>query len=103
MSRPTEAPLSESFFSGGSNITDAGLGLQRYLNETEARVNARLTTGDLTLLEAFTNEGGLNPRPDPNTVPVGTVIFNTDDNAPNYADGAASPNARWRDAAGLTT
>jgi hypothetical protein len=37
-------------------------------------------------------------RPAANTVPVFTSIWNTDDNAPNWSDGA-----NWRDAAGLVT
>lgn len=37
-------------------------------------------------------------RPAPATVPAFTFIFNTDDAAPNWSDGAA-----WRDAAGTIT
>jgi hypothetical protein len=37
-------------------------------------------------------------RPEANTLPAGTAIFNTDDNAPNWTDGAA-----WRDANGELT
>lgn len=37
-------------------------------------------------------------RPAAGDVPAFTFIWNTDDNAPNWSDGAA-----WRDAAGLVT
>lgn len=37
-------------------------------------------------------------RPDPTTVAVGTQIYNTDDNAPNYSDGT-----NWRDSDGAIT
>lgn len=37
-------------------------------------------------------------RPSAASVPVGSEIFNTDDNAPNYSDGAD-----WRDADGNIT
>lgn len=49
-------------------------------------------------IESFTNPAGANPRPDPDSVPVGTIIYNTDDNAPNYSDGT-----NWRDATGTLT
>lgn len=38
-------------------------------------------------------------RPDASDVEAGTVIWNTDDNAPNYAD----ENGNWRDALGNLT
>lgn len=36
--------------------------------------------------------------PDPSTLPIGSLVWNSDDNAPNYADGGV-----WRDAAGQIT
>ncbi len=45
-------------------------------------------------LDIFTNA----TRPDATVFPAGTVIFNSDDAAPNYSDGTI-----WRDAAGVAT
>lgn len=62
-------------------------------NANWCEVEARLTALEAPPL-VFSNE----TRPDSATYPVGTRIFNTDDHAPNYADGAV-----WRDAMGIET
>lgn len=45
-------------------------------------------------LAVYTNSN----RPDPSKIPHGSMIYNTDDNAPNFSDGT-----NWRDAAGTIT
>ena len=96
MPRPTDAPLPDEFFSGGSNLTEKSAGLQKFLSEVEGRVNDIATGSEpvRTVLEVFTN----GTRPDAGTVAAGTMIFNSDDNAPNVSDGAS-----WRDMAGVLT
>lgn len=77
--------LPDDFFSGGSHLTDGEL----------ASIIRNLRTPS-----SFSNA----TRPDKaaaDTFPVGTPIFNTDDNAPNYSD--ASSSTGWRDAVGNET
>ncbi len=71
--------VSTDNFTGGKDLTNGVL----------AGLLQRVPVG-----AEFTNA----TRPDPTTVLVGTMIFNTDDNAPNWGDGA-----EWRDAAGNIT
>ena len=57
-------------------------------------LNFNILDAGVTKLPQYSSAG----RPAANTVPIGTAIFNTDDSAPNYSDGAA-----WRDSNGSLT
>ena len=83
MARPTDAPLGDGFFSGGSRLTENIRGLRRFLNELEARTNGILTSDDLLKATPFTDA----TRPDPTSVDAGTIIFNSDDGDLNVSDG----------------
>jgi hypothetical protein len=50
--------------------------------------------GFMSALKSYTNA----TRPAATAVPTFSAIWNTDDNAPNWSDGAA-----WRDSAGVVT
>ncbi len=89
MSKPF---IPEGFFQGGANLTgDTPVDLEALLNALGIRFNDDTATLQVA---AFSQAA----RPDPSSVPVGTVIFNTDDNAPNWSDGTV-----WRNSAGVTT
>jgi hypothetical protein len=92
--RPTDAPLPVGYFGGWHNLCDSDRGLLVFLNQLEARVNGTLTADDLQRAKAFGN----TERPDPTTVPAGSIIFNTDDSTLNVSDGT-----NWRDMAGTIT
>ena len=74
--------LPVGFFSGGANLTE---------NDKLDKIVRDLRT---PIPESFSNA----TRPSPASVAVGTMIFNTDDNAPNFSDGT-----NWRDAVGTIT
>ncbi len=88
MSKPL---IARGLFSGGSNITGEVGALESILNFLGIRSDADVAT---VRVAVFTNA----TRPDPSTLPAGTVIFNSDDAAPNWSDGTA-----WRDSAGSPT
>ncbi len=75
---PAPGAIPEDYFSGGAHIATGEL---RCLLDAPS-------------LPVFSNA----TRPLANTVPVGTEIYNTSDNAPNYSDGTD-----WRTAAGVIT
>jgi hypothetical protein len=94
MARPTEAPLPENFFFGGSNITPPEKGIRRYLNELEARVNGGFSAADLPLAPPRDNTS----RGSAAVAGQGAIIFNTQDNTLNVSDGT-----NWRDMSGSIT
>lgn len=79
-------PIPDRHFSGGSNV------ISRFQADSLQDIVNTLRTE--TVLTSFTNA----TRPDPTSVPIGFMIFNTDDNFPNVSDGTD-----WRDMAGATT
>ncbi|WP_270577991.1 hypothetical protein [Caldibacillus thermoamylovorans] len=72
--------------------TNGGFGYHVYIkNSGDGNTGWQNLNGQIPV---YTNAN----RPGANTVPRGTVIFNSDDNMPNYSDGAT-----WRDALGNIT
>ncbi len=59
-----------------------------------AEASRGTTPGIASRVSAYSNAA----RPDPSSVASGTVIFNSDDNAPNWSDGVT-----WRNSAGVST
>ena len=66
--------------------------------EIEARLVALEAVAGMPAVYCNTTGGPYPARPAANTVPVGRMIFNWDDKAPNYSDGVS-----WLDANGQLT
>ena len=75
-----------------------------YLDQYNGAAYVKTSVASVSTGWVKMDAGGSTPtytdtsRPDPTTVAIGTVIFNTDDGFPNWSDGT-----NWVDSAGLTT
>jgi len=73
-----------------------------YLDQTNGAAYVKTTVA--TVLTGWSLVGSATltytdaTRPDPTTVPIGTMIFNTQDGFPNWSDGT-----NWVTSAGVTT
>jgi hypothetical protein len=69
-------------------------GVRRYLRLLDERTGDHFTDDNLPIMANHTNA----TRPDPTTVPSGTIIFNTEDGTMNTSNGSV-----WLDPTGTPT
>ena len=114
--RFTNATSSKRYVSALNVAIDAGAYVETQFDQArldrEWRLKADIEAGYITVtfvevsagdsVKTFNSSAGPAysdaTRPSATAVPVVSSIWNTDDNAPNYSDGAG-----WRDAAGAST